>query len=81
MPPASLIFCTVNCAVCQLALPPGAMAPVMSVAIPILIGPAACAHFGRSTQPPEKPATQPAALSALAPSRNERRETRRSRPS
>src|SRR5829696_2278082 len=71
MPPALLICSTVNCATCQLALPDGAIAPVMSVAMPILIGSAAWARRGASIQPPP-PAIQPAAPSALAPIRRRR---------
>src|SRR5688500_13591003 len=70
-PPALLICSTVNWATCQLALPDGAIAPVMSVAMPILIGSAAWARRGASIQPPP-PAIQPAAASALAPIRRRR---------
>src|ERR1700749_1435990 len=71
MPPALLICSTVNWATCPLALPPGAMAPVISVAMPILIGSAAKAPLAASIHPPP-PASHPAAPSALAPIRRRR---------
>ena len=75
MPPALLICSTANCATCQLALPDGAIAPVMSVAMPILIGLGRVApSAARSIQPPGPPAIQPAAREGA------RRRSRRLRP-
>src|ERR1700676_1880330 len=73
MPPDWLICSTMNWATCQLALPPAAIAPVMSVAMPILMGPAACAQCGRSSQPLAPP-IQPEAVRAAAPESIARRD-------
>ena len=63
MPPSALIWSIAILAILELGMPANEIGPVKSVAIPTLIGPAACAHLAGKTSflrrlqrhPPSKP--------------------------